>query len=141
MHLRPGSLLCLLACASLASCASKLPPPPANFDDQLETADVNRDGKLSHDELADFMACHLFYKRDANRDNKLTLDEWWPGADAIEKKPFHKRDLDDNGIVTLDEARRHARKDPNIAATLNNADRNQDGFADWDEVNAYLGKR
>lgn len=96
------------------ACESPLPPPPTSFDDRFRSADADKDGLVSHDELADYMAYHLFYKRDANRDGELTLQEWWPGADKNERVGFDKRDDNENGIVTLKEARLYARADPAI---------------------------
>lgn len=124
----------------LTACESPLPPPPTSFDDRFRSADADKDGCVSHDELADYMAYHLFFKRDANRDGELSLQEWWPGADKNERVGFDKRDDNENGIVTLKEARLYARADPAIDQTIHLADRNGDGFASWKEINAHLGR-
>ena len=136
---RPLPIL-LVAGFLLTACESPLPPPPTSFDDRFRSADADKDGRVSHDELADYMAYHLFFKRDANQDGELTLQEWWPGADKNERVGFDKRDDNENGIVTLKEARLYARADPAIDQTIHLADRNGDGFASWKEINAYLGR-
>lgn len=124
----------------MTSCETPLPPPPTNFDDRFTSADVDRDGEISQDELADFMVYHVFYKRDTNHDGKLTLQEWWPGADAIERSGFEKRDDNDNGTVSLKEARKYARENPAYAQTIKEADVDGDGKASWKEVNGWLRK-
>lgn len=124
----------------MTSCETPLPPAPVNFDDRLTSADFDQDGEISADELADFTAFHLFYQRDANRDSKLTMQEWWPGADAIEQEAFKKRDDNDNGIMTLKEAREFARDNPEFEQTIRQADKDGDGKASWDEVSAWLKK-
>jgi Ca2+-binding EF-hand superfamily protein len=122
----------------VASCETPLPPPPANFDDRFTSADADSDGEISCEELADFMVYHVFHQRDANRDGKLTLQEWWPGADAIERAGFDKRDHNENGTVTLKEARKYARENPVYAQTIQEADADGDGKASWKEVNGWL---
>jgi len=125
----------------LTACETPLPPPPENFDDRFGSADANKDGFVTHDELADYMAYHLFYQRDANRDGKLTLQEWWPDADANERVGFDKRNLNNNRTVSLKEARLYSRADPAVAQTMRLADKNGDGYASWKEINAYLSRR
>jgi hypothetical protein len=123
----------------LTACQTQLPPPPATFDDRFSSADINQDGLVNEEELGDFLAYHLFYQRDTNRDGKLSVEEWWPGADALERAGFDKRDANDNNAVTLEEARRFARKDSATKQTIQLADRDGDGSASWKEINAYLG--
>jgi hypothetical protein len=123
----------------LTACESPLPPPPASFDDRFRSADANQDDRVSRDELADYMAYHLFYKRDANRDGELTVQEWWPDADVKERAGFDRRDANHNDILTLKEARLYSRSDPAIDQTIKLADKNGDGSASWKEINAYLG--
>lgn len=135
------AVLAAFAGVVFTGCQSSLPPPPSTFDDRFKSADSDGDSRLSREELADFMAYHLFHQRDLNRDGNLTLQEWWPGADEIERAGFDRRDGNSNGKVTLKEARLFSRSDPASEQTIRLADKDGDGLASWKEVNSYLAKR
>ena len=125
--------------AVLGSCtSSSLQPPPESLAIPVLSADFDQNGNVDVDEMADFMMFDLFYRKDLNRDNQITLEEWWPGADFREKELFDRRDANRNGKVTLKEARLYARTDPAYPATLRLADTNRDGRTSAEELNRYL---
>ncbi|MHC4401842.1 MAG: M56 family metallopeptidase [Planctomycetota bacterium] len=70
--------------------------------------DRNGDGSLSVDELANKPRQELFIRRDADADQKLTFEELLfrrrdPGQIAAAKEELAQRDLDGDGLLTLEE--------------------------------------
>jgi len=127
LRVLPLSAVLLAACQTTA---------PSRFD----LADSDRDGKLSRAEMSDAQVVATFNSRDANKDGKMTKDEWIVPGDEAGPKQFAERDANKDGIVTLDEAKAWGRKSERSATLLREADTNRDGAVDRAEAIAYYGK-
>ena len=76
----------------------------------IETLDLNEDGSVSKDEIAEHRA-NKFASADANGDNLLSADEFAEFAEAERErkraerqtKRFEKLDADGDGVVTAEE--------------------------------------
>jgi Ca2+-binding EF-hand superfamily protein len=129
-------LLLPLAAVLLLSCQST-PQPKDRFDE----ADLNGDGKLSHDEVSDYLVNTLFVSRDANKDGQLTLAEWDPQATKETNRQFALRDTNKDGLVSLEEAKVYARKARSFDHIMKAADADGDGFITHAEAIAYYGSK
>jgi hypothetical protein len=106
----------------------------------FDLADVNHDGKLSRDEASDFLVNEIFDSRDANHDGQLTKQEW-AGGDASRLADFKVRDRNHDGTVTKEEALKYGRAHGIANKVMREADKNQDGVLDRNEVQAYYASR
>ncbi len=117
------------------------PPPDESFEERFARADVNKDGKLSREEVSDFVVHNVFDARDTNKDGKLTLEEWWPGNDPVEIAKFKKRDRNKDGLVSLEEALHWGRTNQGWGDIMDEADKNGDGFITPAEAKAYIASK
>jgi hypothetical protein len=106
----------------------------------FDAADANHDGKLSRNEASDFLVNEIFNSRDANHDGRLTAEEWSAG-DPSRLADFKKRDANHDGVVTKEEAIAYGRKHGIANKIMHEADKNNDGFLDRAEVQAYYASR
>lgn len=116
----------------LAACQTS----PNRFDQ----ADLDGDGKLSRDEVHGYLVTSVFASRDANKDKLMTKAEW--GEDEAEtNKIFAARDTNKDGMVSLEEAKAHARKVGAFDDVIKEADANKDGFISREEATAYYASK
>lgn len=125
--------LLALAATGLCSCQTAVP-------NRFDAADVNKDGKLSAEEVSDFYVVSVFETRDANTDGKMTMEEWVVAGDKVQTANFKKRDADKDGVVTRAEAISYARKHDSLKAVFTEADSNKDGTVSREEARAFYGK-
>lgn len=123
----------ILAAASLSSCQTAAP-------NRFDTADVNKDGKLSAGEVSDFYVVSVFDTRDGNKDDRMTLEEWVVAGDKMQTANFKRRDANKDGVVTKAEAVSYARKHDSLKAVFTEADTNKDGSVSREEARAFYGK-
>lgn len=124
----------------LCACQST-PPPDESFEARFARADVNKDGKLSREEVSDFLVLQVFDARDTNKDGKLSPEEWWPGKDPVERAKFKQRDLNKDGVLSLEEALHWGRTNQGWGDMMNEADTNGDGFISLTEARAYIASK
>jgi Ca2+-binding EF-hand superfamily protein len=129
-----------LASALVTACSTNKTLEPNSPASAFDRADANHDGKLSLDELNEFVVNEIFDSRDANHDGKMTKDEW-TGGDPGRLAQFNKRDANGDGIVTKEEALDYGRKYGTAKKMMKEADKNHDGSLDRNEVQAYYGSR
>jgi EF hand len=129
-----------LAAALVTACSTNKTLEPNSPASAFDRADANHDGKLSLDELNEFVVNEIFDSRDANHDGKMTKDEW-TGGDPGRLAQFNKRDANGDGIVTKEEALAYGRKYGTAKKMMKEADKNHDGSLDRNEVQAYYGSR
>jgi Ca2+-binding EF-hand superfamily protein len=114
--------------------------PATTAPDRFALADTDRSGSLTRAEMSDAQVTATFNSRDANKDGRLTKQEWLVPGDEAGPVQFAERDADKDGIVTLDEAKDWGRKSERSATLLKDADTNGDGKVDRAEAIAYYGK-
>jgi Ca2+-binding EF-hand superfamily protein len=129
-----------LAAALATGCSTNKTLEPNSPASAFDRADANHDGKLSLDELNEFVVNEIFDSRDANHDGKMTKDEW-TGGDPGRLAQFNKRDANGDGIVTKEEALAYGRNYGTAKKMMKEADKNHDGSLDRNEVQAYYGSR
>ena len=131
------SLILIPAAAGLFLTACQTTTTP----DQFGKADLNRDGKLSHEEAREYLVASNFAALDTNKDGVLTKAEANPSNDPKLASLFAKRDTNKDGKVTLEEAQAYARTKGTQDPIVNDADANKDGFITRAEAQAYLGSK
>jgi Ca2+-binding EF-hand superfamily protein len=129
-----------LAIAFTSGCSTNKTLEPNSAASAFDRADVNHDGKLSLDELNEYIVNQIFDSRDANHDGRITQQEW-TGGDPARLAEFKKRDANGDGVVTREEAIAYGRKHGIAKKIMREADKNHDGYLDRAEVQAYYGSR
>lgn len=142
---RVGGVLFLLGAFALFAFPSNGNPPaaqtaPVAKTDTFGKADTNQDGKLSRNEASDYLVIEVFVSRDANHDDRMTLAEW-VGGDPTRAADFKKRDANNDGIVTMEEAMAYGRAHGVVNEIMKEADTNHDGALSRAEVKAYYASR
>ena len=139
-----GGLLLLASVALFAFQANGNPPAPKTAatagTDAFSQVDTNHDGKLSRNEASDYLVILIFNSRDANHDDRMTLEEWI-GGDPTRSADFKKRDANHDGIVTKKEAITYGRAHGVANEIMRDADTNHDGALSRAEVKAYYASR
>jgi hypothetical protein len=133
-----GALLCI-ALSVLTACQTT--PTQTTPPDRFAAADANHDGKLSRDEVGDYLVLTLFEARDKNHDGKLTWEEWKVEGVEGQKARFDARDANHDGVVTLQEAQAYERKHHVLTKDFKKADTNGDGYLSRAEVQAFYGSK
>jgi Ca2+-binding EF-hand superfamily protein len=134
-------LAILLAPVVLLSACQSTPMEEDSFESRFAKADINKDGKLSREEVSDFVVHNIFDARDANSDGKLSPTEWWPDNDAEQRAMFNKRDTNKDGFVSLSEALAWGRANKGWGDIMKEADANSDGFVSATEAKAYIASK
>lgn len=109
--------------------------------DQFDRTDVNHDGKLSRDEMNVYLVGEVFESRDANHDQRMTESEWVVGDDDAQKKQFHLRDANRDGVVTLYEAVAFGKAKGAANQVVRAADQDKDGAVSRNEIATYYGSK
>jgi Ca2+-binding EF-hand superfamily protein len=109
--------------------------------DRFDHADKNRDGTLSRDEINTHLVTAIFDSRDADHDQKMTKAEWIVGNDPGQEKQFRERDVNHDGVVTLDEALAYERKQGMASKFTREADKNKDGAVSRQELTDYYASK
>lgn len=109
--------------------------------DRFAKADANKDGKLTSNEASDFVVIGVFESLDSNGDGKLSLSECAVEGAPATVKDFQKRDANNDGIVTREEAISYGRKKGVVQKAFPAADKNQDGTLSRKEVTSYYGSK
>jgi hypothetical protein len=125
----------------LSACQSTPTIEEDSFEARFAKADLNKDGKLSREEVSDFVVHNIFDARDANKDGKLSPTEWWPDNDAEQRAMFNKRDTNKDGFVSLAEALAWGRANKGWGDIMKEADTNADGFISPAEAKAYIASK
>ena len=124
-------LLIMLVLLSV-SVAGAQSPQPLTRKQIMESADKNRDGKISRVEFLERMR-EAFFFVDGNKDGFLTLEEYQrlPGADP---KRFTQADRNKDGKLSMDEFLK------SISQDFDAADTNDDGVLEEEEVKAWIAR-
>jgi Ca2+-binding EF-hand superfamily protein len=138
LALLASSLLLLAGCASNKNLQPVMATP--NASGGFELADANHDGKLSRAEASNFLTGEIFDSRDTDHNGQITKAEW-TAADKKDTAGFEKRDANDDGIMTREEAIKYSRTRGLAKKAFVEADKNHDGFLSRDEVQAYYASR
>lgn len=136
-------------------CAADSQPAPV-IERVMQTADANKDGKLSLAEYLplDVQAKHHgeqhFKAGDANHDRFLTPDElastlkkqtWFAILSEGIEPAFKRQDKDDNGKLDAAEYRKISRMGAHAEQHFKGADANKDGFLSLAEFTAHAEAR
>ncbi|MEP4076245.1 EF-hand domain-containing protein [Haloferula sp.] len=133
MKVIPYLRIGLMACASsvLLSCAS-----PSLY----SVTDTDGDGRLSRIEVEILLVDTIFKNEDTNRNGQVTADEWKSANPDDDVALFNARDLNGDGVVTLEEARSHARKNGTFDKVIADLDDDNDGYISDSDFDAFMKK-
>jgi hypothetical protein len=121
----------MAAAALLVSCATT--PKATPFD----IGDANGNGTLSKEEFEALMSSWTFKRYDANKDGKVTFDEWKAADPTADMATFKKLDANGAGFVTLEEGLAAVRRAGTFNELFDAIDTRKDGVIDQAEAKAY----
>ena len=103
----------------------------------FQSADTNRDGKITLDEFKQHAKQETFKNIDRNGDKKIDKQEWKAAAPSPQAESnFESVDKDRDHAVSFLEFSEKADKNYNYDEVFNVLDRNRDGSLAPDEYNA-----
>ena len=120
-------LLIIASSAFLASCRTS--PPTSAFD----LADADKDGRVTKAEFDNFMSDSTFLRYDANRDGKVTFEEWKAADPTADMPTFKAIDTDGSGGVSPEEGRAAVRRKRTFDGLFAEVDTRKDGVIDRSE--------
>lgn len=112
----------------------------AQTPERFAKADTNHDKFLSLDEANAYLVGEFFSGLDKNKDGKITKAELGT-KDAAQAEAFRSRDLNADGVVTLDEALAYGKKHGLAKDLMKAADKNKDGKLSFEEIKAYYASK
>ena len=118
-----------------------LTAPALAWHPAFKKADTNKDGKISRDELRDYMKENAFERLDNDKSRGISPDEWSHTHDVIEIKDYGKAfrsvDRDRDSRITFPEFSNYLEKYSNIEDAFMIMDRNKDGVLGPDEISYF----
>jgi Ca2+-binding EF-hand superfamily protein len=128
MKLRYNVIAAVAALSLVGGCSSA-----HNF----ARADVNKDGKLSKDEMEKVFLSAIFEAGDVNDDSKITLAEYHTVDPKYSEARFKERDINGNGSVTPQELLEYAHRNKSLDDLIALMDTNNDGYVTPAEAKAF----
>ncbi len=110
-------------------------------EDRFSSADLDKNGLLTLEEVSDYFITGLFSSLDKDGDAKLTAEEWSASHDAGQAGVFAERDANKDGVLTIPEAVKYARTKGMVAQVFNEVDTNSDKLVSREEALAYYGSK
>ena len=110
-----------------ASCSS---PTEASL------ADLDKDGKLTTEEVEDHLVEVIFKKEDLNKDGRVTTNEWTKVNPDSPVSLFKKRDTNRDGVVEMGEFHRYVDSSKLMDEFLDELDRDDDNLLSPTEIKA-----
>lgn len=127
----------MTSCAGLAGAAVLL---VSSCSSAAKRADLNKNGKISTEELNKALVKAVFEAADENRDGSVTFEEWKQVFPDSTKKKFQAHDLGKNGSFTLEEALTYCKKHKTFDKLVGKVDSNGDGIIDKEEAGKFQDK-
>ena len=128
MKLRYNVLAAVAALSLAGGCSSA-----HNF----ARADVNKDGKLSKDEMEKVLLSAVFEAGDVNDDSKITLTEYRSVDPKYPTSRFKARDINSDGSVTPQELLEYADRTNSLDDLIAMMDTDKDGYVTPAEAKAF----
>jgi Ca2+-binding EF-hand superfamily protein len=100
-------------------------------------ADVDKDGKLSKDEMEKVLLSAVFESGDIDEDGQITLAEYRTVDPKYPTARFKARDIDGNGSVTPQELLEYAHRNDSLDDLIAIMDTDNDGYVTPAEAKAF----
>ena len=104
----------------------------------FQKADTDKDGKVDHEELEQYMKKDAFEKLDTNHDKEISQEEWTRADDVLDikeyKESFKIMERSKNWKVSYPEFSNHLDKYSNIDEAFMVLDKNGDNILASDEI-------
>ena len=125
-----------IAVSTVALLFSACATPPDSF----KIADTSGDGRVESAEFGRYMLEAIYAEADANRDKKITFEEWKAANPDAEQGKFKAPDRNRDGVVTPQEAKRHFDRQGTMEDLFDKIDANNDGYVTREENAAFKKK-
>jgi Ca2+-binding EF-hand superfamily protein len=129
--------LLVASCAGLACAAALL---GSSCSSATKRADLNKDGKISTEELNNALVKAVFKAADENGNGSVTFEEWKQVFPDSTKKKFQAHDLGKEGAFTLEDALAYCSKNKTFDKLVAKIDSNGDGIIDKEEAGKFQDK-
>lgn len=127
----------MTSCAALAGALALL---GSSCSSAAKRADLNKDGKISTEELNKVLVKAVFEAADENGNGSVTFEEWKQVFPDATKKKFTANNLGKSGSFTLEEALAYCKKHKTFDKLVAKIDSNGDGIIDKEEAGKFQDK-
>ena len=128
---RWAPVIAIASAQLLASCSST---------DGFKMADTNMNESVSQSEFERYMLEAIYAEADANRDSKITYEEWKTANPDTKKSRFKAPDKNRDGAVTPAEAKAHFDREGTLRNLFSKIDTNGDDALSREEIVAFKEK-
>jgi Ca2+-binding EF-hand superfamily protein len=126
--------------APVIATASALLVASCSSTDGFKAADTNKNGSVSKSEFERYMLEAIYAEADANRDSKITFEEWKAANPETKKSRFKAPDTNSDGSITPAEAEAHFDRQGTLDDLFSQIDTNGDKSLSRAEIVAFKEK-
>ncbi len=108
--------------------------------DHFKLADADGDGGVSKDEFELHLLESVFYKSDADRDGKVTFEEWQAVNPDADPARFKAPDTNRDNMVDPQEAKAHFESQGTLEDLFSKIDTDRSGYVSRAEAKAFHDK-
>ena len=103
-------------------------------------ADTSDDGRIGEKEFKRYILETIYAEADANRDKKITFEEWKEANPDADKGKFRLPDRNSDGSITPEEVKRYFDRTGDLEELFNKIDANNDGYVTPEEAEDFKAK-
>jgi hypothetical protein len=120
--------------------ASLMSPLPCAARDGFAAADTDKDGRVSPAEFERYLVEYVFSEADANRDARVTFEEWSADNPDADARRFNGPDRNGDRVVTKEELKAFFERENTFKTIFEQIDADNDGHLSRAENKSFVSK-